>query len=304
VHRRDLAISWSVAGADLPFDASAGAPWLFLPPDARRAFDRMARAGVPLVDSRLGRPLLGVKCGCNEAFVSRHDAIADAASCDPARPGPAVVEPELWRPLLRGEGVRAWTPADSRERILWTHAADGRPLRTLPPGARAWLAPWRAALERRSDARAGGAWWSLYRVESAIAGRPRVVWSDVSRGPRACVLRAGDPTVPLNSCYVLPCRDDVDAAALAALLNSPPAAAWLDALAEPARGGFRRYLAWTVARLPVPADWDRARALLAPLGVRGVAGDPPAAGELLTAVARAYRLSERALRPLVEWGWR
>jgi hypothetical protein len=126
----------------------------------------------------------------------------------------------------------------------------------------------------------------------------------VSRGPRACVLPARSTVVPLNSCYVVSCRDDVDAATLAALLNSPLAAAWLDALAEPARGGFRRYLGWTVARLPVPADWDRARTVLAPIGLRGVAGDTIGSDELLDAVIAAYRIRAPLARALVEWTWR
>jgi hypothetical protein len=120
------------------------------------------------------------------------------------------------------------------------------------------LAPRRYELERRSDAR-GTKWWALFRTEAARADMPRVVWADVTRVPRAAVLRAGDPTVPLNTCYALRCRDEVDALTLAALINSPLSAAWLRALAEPARGGYRRLLAWTMALLPVPDDWDRAR---------------------------------------------
>ena len=57
-----------------------------------------------------------------------------------------------------------------------------------------------------------------------------------------------------------------DAHALATLLNSSLVAAWLNSIAEPARGGYRRYLGWTLSLLPVPVDWIRARNLLAPLG--------------------------------------
>ncbi|MEO7963537.1 MAG: hypothetical protein ABIT38_06455, partial [Gemmatimonadaceae bacterium] len=125
-----------------------------------------------------------------------------------------------------------------------------------------------------------------------------------SRGPRACILVAGSPWVPLNSCYSIACRDNEDAAALATLFNSPLAGAWLDAVAEPARGGFRRYLGWTVARLPIPNDWARARTILAPLARRGVAGEVVSEGELLDAAIAAYRVRASAVRPLVEWTWR
>lgn len=73
----------------------------------------------------------------------------------------------------------------------------------------------------------------------------------------------------------------------------------LDALAEPARGGFRRYLGWAVARLPIPHDWARAREPHAPLGRRGVAGEAVGGEELLDAVVAAYRVRAS----LARGGW-
>jgi hypothetical protein len=107
------------------------------------------------------------------------------------------------------------------------------------------------------------------------------------------VLPAGDPTVPLNTCYVLHCDAERDAWALAALLNSTLAAAWLNAIAEPARGGYRRYLGWTVAQLPLPRDWSRARAVLA--DARASADDA-----LLAAALDAYRLDRAAVADLLD----
>jgi hypothetical protein len=123
----------------------------------------------------------------------------------------------------------------------------------------------------------------------------------MGKRPRAAVLAAGDPSVPLNTCYVIACDREEDAHALAALLNSAVAAAWLNALAEPARGGYHRYLGWTVALLPVPRDWERARTLLAPLGMRAFAGREPDDDELLRAVARAYHVRPGDLEPLLAW---
>jgi len=304
VHRRDFAIGWSCSWRDVPLDDTPGAPWLILPPPARAAFARLAAAGPTLAESGLGRPILGVKCGCNDAFLVEKvgNGTAHAVVRGGGREG--TLEASLLRPVLRGEQARPWTPAATSERIIWTHDATGRPLATLPPHSARWLARWRGDLSRRTDLRGSRAWWSLHRIEAAASSRPRVVWADMSRGPRACILPAHSPVVPLNSCYVATCRDDIDAAALAALLNSPLAGAWLDALAEPARGGFRRYLGWTVARLPIPADWGRARDLLAPLGQRGVAGDAIGSDELLDAVIAAYRVRPALARTLVEWTWR
>ena len=115
---------------------------------------------------------------------------------------------------------------------------------------------------------------------------------------------AGDPTVPLNSCYVLACSNLDDALAIAALLNSPLAAAWLGAIAEPARGGWHRYLAWTVALLPLPHDWPRARTILAPVAEQAILHDPPSAPALLEAVCMAYRLKQTDVAPLLAWSHR
>jgi hypothetical protein len=123
----------------------------------------------------------------------------------------------------------------------------------------------------------------------------------MGRVPRALVLKPGDRTVPLNSCYVLPCGEVDDARAIAALLNSGVAAAWLAVLAEPARGGYRRYMAWTVSLLPLPRDWPGARRLLAPLAERAENGDAPNVAELDAAVLRAYRVNPAFVAPLLAW---
>ncbi len=304
VHRKRLAITWRTPSHALALDDTSGAPWLTLPPDARRVLTRLASAGVPVSESAFGAPTMGVKCGCNDAFLVRASAITVGETIVATTRGNVRIETASLRPVLRGEGVRRWSSPRSDEWIVWTHGSDGRPLPTLGPATARWLARWRSALTARSDARTTSAWWSLFRVDGAFSERPRVVWADLSRGPRACVLPAGSPVVPLNTCYLLRCRDDTDAAALVALLNSPLMACWLDAIAEPARGGFRRYMAWTIARMPLPQDWARARDILAPVGAAAVCGDAPADPELLGAVCSAFGISTRAVAPLIEWGWR
>jgi len=286
VHRRDLAVRWPTTTAALPFDDSAGSPWLILPPEARAAFDRIAKVGVPLHASGLGRVTLGVKTGCNAAFVVGADS-------DP-------VEPTLLRPALRGEDLRAWHSGPPRQRIIWTHGRNGHALDRLPPLAHMHLTAHRYDLEQRSDSR-GGTWWALFRTDAARTDKPRVVWADLARAPRAAVLRAGDPTVPLNTCYALRCRDELDALTLAALINSPLAAAWLRALAEPARGGYRRLLAWTMALLPVPDDWARARDVLGSLGCRAMLGHDVAPADLFEAACAAYRVRAASVAPLCDW---
>ena len=305
---REQAREWQVTTDRLALAAEPDAPWILLPPDARHAFDTLRHAGPPLADSPLGRPRLGVKCGCNAAFlvhaVEHDDASATVSTVTGRDVRQGAIERHLLRPVLRGEEIGAPGPAEPF-RLIWTHDARGEPLSVLPPDARRWLAHWRPALERRCDSRSVRQWWTLFRTEAARHDRPRVVWADIGRRLRATVLEAGDPTVPLNSCYVLPVRTSDEAWALHAILTSTLAAAWLDPLAEPARGRFRRYLGWTVGLLPIPHDWPAAVQRLAPLA-RAAGHQPPASRPVETATREAavlasYGLTPSSLTPLLTW---
>ena len=305
VRRRSVEIMWRAEPASIRFDRhDPASPWLLVPPEVRVAFDRVAAHGRPLGDFGIGRPTLGVKCGCNEAFAVEVAGHTGDAVIVRQGDRSGQIECSLVRPLVRGDAIVPWRLRPTSSAIVWTHDARGTPLAALPKGAARWLAPWREKLSARSDLRGARAWWSLFRTEAADCERTRVVWCDFGRVPRAAVLPAGDPTVPLNSCYVLASKDSADALAIAAILNSLLAAAWLGAVAEPARGGWHRYLAWTVALLPLPHDWPRARSILVPVAERAILDDPPSATGLLEAVCAAYRLRQSEVAPLLAWSHR
>jgi hypothetical protein len=267
----------------------------------RSAFDYITRAAEPLRISRFGRPLLGVKTGCNDAYLVRVDSLEGDTARVSAGERVGEIEREMLRPVIRGETLGQWTLIGRSEHVIWTHLEDGGQRCELPPLARRWLSQNRTTLSRRTDLRHRGRWWSLFRTESAAFDNPRVIWADFGLRPRAIVIEQGEPLVALNTCYVLPCRRLDDAHALAAILNGPLAAAWLNAIAEPARGGYRRYLGWTMAMLPTPIRWSRARDILAPLGERAMEGDIPSDDELLDAALGAYRLRADRVRPLLSW---
>ena len=289
-HRGGQARRWVSRSTQIPFDASSGSPWILAPAEVRRAFDLLSRAGSPLSRSHLGRPLLGVKTGCNQAFLISADEGATHG-----------IEAGFMRPVVRGEDLTRWRMNPGESRIIWTHGATGSPVAVLPPAVARWLRPWRRELESRTDARDQRVWWRLFRVESASCATPRVIWGDIGRSPRATVLLRGDPAVPLNSCYAVACARDDDAHALSALINSELIAAWLSLLAEPARGGYRRYLGWTMALLPIPRDWDRAAKILSPIGRAAFEGSPPDDESLGAAVTRAFQIDPHAVDPLLEW---
>ncbi len=304
LHRTDAALEWELDPPRLRFDGDEASPWILAPSEVRAAFDRLRAAGPALAHSLLGRPQLGVKCGCNSAFLVT--LLATHGSLATVRAGEALfhIERDVLRPVMRGETLRAWDSPDDARRIIWTHAANGAPLTTLPPRAMTWLSRHRTRLARRSDGRSSGPWWSLFRTAAAADDAPRVVWPDFGRTPRCTVLAPGTAVVPLNSCYVMRCADMECAMALSALLNSPLAAAWLRLVAEPARGGYLRFLAWTMCLLPLPADWHRTVELLAPLAWQARIGDPPPPNELLTAACRAYRVRVGDMEPLLAWSLR
>jgi hypothetical protein len=93
-----------------------------------------------------------------------------------------------------------------------------------------------------------------------------VLWPDLGRRIAAAV--PPPEIVPLNTVYGIATRDEAEAIALAALLNSR----WLTALArlvaDPARGGFHRFNARVVRDLPVPAACSPVWTALAALGTR------------------------------------
>ncbi len=295
VHKRSESREWNTRLSAVAFDDTPGAPWLLLPMEVRSAFDRLRDAGTPLSATPLGAPRLGVKSGCNVAFVVRvTGTTGDVASIVDADGERGVVEAGMLRPALRGDAVACWRRSACAEWLLWTHEASGAPLPRLPDLSRAWLRRRYGLLASRSDAARSRRWWSLFRVDAAEHQAARVVWADIGKEPRALVLPPGDLSVPLNSCYVVRCPDAADASALATLLNSRIAAAWLNALAEPARGGYRRYLGWTVGLLPIPRNWSRARGILS-----AAFGAAPEA--VLEAALRAYGLARSDVATLLDW---
>jgi hypothetical protein len=283
-HSRIDVKRFSIPRDSLPFDASAGSPWVIVPSPVRAAFNLLRENGIPLAESPFGRPLLGVKTGCNAAYLVSREEAYDAG-----------IERELLRNVVRGDSIRRNRVDKWSQLILYPHNDEG-PLATLPPGAEMWLRRWRSDLERRTDLHASDKWWRLFRTESAGCDKHRVVWADIGRATRLAILSKGDAAVPLNTCYVVPANTADDARALAALLSSPLANAWLRIVAEPVRGGYRRFFGWTMALFPVPRDWRRARGMLAPLFSEHVTE-----AELGDAAIAAYGLRDCDVASLIEW---
>jgi hypothetical protein len=252
---------------------AGGGPWILVRDSLREALAALARDH-PTLDS-LVTCHLGLKTGANGIFL------------DP----PEDVEREVVRPAARGRDLRPFA-VEPRRRLLFPHGADGRVLPVLPPRAAAYLARHAGRLRMRSDY-AGGPPWTLFRVGAATA-RHRVVWPDLARRLTAVALvgRTDAELVPLNTCYVAPARSAIEAQRVAAWLNS----SWLRAAARagavPAAGGFARFTAAVVGRLPLPSAVLTCPALpeLAAAGCRG----KPIQDQLDDLTARHLELSAGA----------
>lgn len=137
----------------------------------------------------------------------------------------------------------------------------------------------------------------VFRVRPAVA-RHRVIWPDLSRRLMAVSLtsRRELECIPLNSCYVAPMSRSARADALSAWLNSSWVAAIARLGAVPASGGFARFNAQVVARLPLPASAlvDVELSGLSRLARTGA----PVQEELDHLVAKHLRLTSTAQRAL------
>lgn len=278
---------FAVPLARLGHPADPHAPWRLVPTAVRDAADALADAGTRWLDAPLPPPTLGLKTGCNAAFLVDSHAL------------PPDLRP-FARPALRGDGVAPWATPPRGQHLVLPLDDDAAPLASLPTGIARHLAPHEHALRARADLKPRDPWWTLFRTDLVARGGWRVCWADIARSLRATLLPPQSTTVPLNSCYGVRCTDAIDALALLALLNAPLASAFLALVAEPARGGFLRFLGFTTTTLPLP-DWDRARHLLAPIAARARRGDAPAPRTLHDATLAAYGLRHATVAPLLDW---
>jgi hypothetical protein len=304
VARRTTRPHFVICTRALASDARPNAPWLVAPPAVRRTLDTLRDAGVPL-HAITGAPRLGVKCGVNAAFLVRCIGTLGERARITDGTREAWIEAHLLRPVLRGEDLARRTTAHPLA-LIYPHDADGTPLRPLPPLAARWFAPFRDRLAARTDAAHARHWYTLFRLDAARTDRPRIAWADIGRHLATRLLPTGATDVPLNSCYVVMPPDTLDPLVLHALLNAPIISAILALLAEPARGGYRRYLGHTVGALPVPSaaafhtHADRWRTLARELSPH----TPPSTAlrdALDTAYAHSLGLSPTTLDPLRRW---
>jgi hypothetical protein len=253
-HRVRTSLSLAQGERIAQSDLSGGAPWILTGAGLPRLLSTLRRNHPDLSESVTCH--LGVKTGLNRVFL------------DP----PDDLEPEVLRWAVRGRDVMPFR-CHCKRRLLWSHDSAGRPSIHLPPKAEKYLRAHELALRARRDYVSGPP-WTVFRARPAVAPY-RVIWPDLSPRLMAVSLTSQRDLerIPLNSCYVAPVVRPAQADALAAWLNST----WMAALARlgavPASGGFARFNAQVVGRLPLPsaALTDAKLSALARLARRGAA---------------------------------
>jgi hypothetical protein len=220
------------------YDDNPGSPWPLWDAATARATRRLLAGSQRVRD--VYEPRLGVKTGCNEAFVNPPLDVAPCVSC---LTGAAVAS---------GDTVR----------LLFAHDTQtGAPLGDVNSATHTWLANHAQRLEARADADDQTPPWGLFRVGRAALGW-RVAWRDIATRLEAFVLppvALGGPVI-LNTLYCIACQDEAEALRLATWLNHPAIQVLATQIADPASGGYRRFLGGTVGALPLPYGFSAAPA--------------------------------------------
>lgn len=262
----------------LPGDSEA--PWLLAPPAVQAVLRRMQAAGPPLGLLPGLRVHRGVVTGANDVLVvpeasaklgglaairaEGHDRARRTARSrgDVARYR-ALVESAALAPLVRGGGIRAWSYRTAGY-VIWCHDSSSAAPVHPPPRMERYLARHATILRARTGWRPGLPDGALFRLSTATL-QPKVAWHDLSDTLKAVALpgtaRGVDgverPLIPLNTVYFVPVAEPGQALRLAALFNALPVRTFARAVAERAKNARFRFLAWTIAVLPIPDGWDR-----------------------------------------------
>jgi hypothetical protein len=228
----------------------------------RTSLEPAGEAGIPQSTLQGGGPWVLVHRGLHRLAASMeadHPPLREAISCHLGlKTGldrvflnpPEWIERELLRWAIRGRDLYPFT-WKRKIRLLWTHTCTGHAVPQLPAGAMRYLGRQEKALRARKDYRSGP-WWAVFRARPACAPY-RVVWSDLARQLTAIALttESDQQDLPLNTCYVAPTASGGQAQCIAAWLNSSWIRAFARLSAPPASGGFARFNAATVGRVPL-----------------------------------------------------
>lgn len=217
------------------------------------AFLEEVKKGTSFHFADLFRVRVGIKTTADSVFI-RDDWELLPSECRP--------ESSLLRPLITHHVGARWLPElrSSQRRVLYPHeCVDGKRCAiSLPkyPRASAYLKEYQAQLEGRTYVReAGREWYELWVPQDPNAWRlPKVVWPDISEGPRFSLDTSG--AIVNGDCYWMTLREGLDPRWLLlalAVANSSLGTRYYDTrFHNKLYSGRRRFMTQYVSDFPLP----------------------------------------------------
>jgi adenine-specific DNA-methyltransferase len=215
----------------------SGFGWRLESPATLGLLTKMKKGGEPLGKFVTGNILMGIKSGCNEAFIIRGSRRAEIVSESPE--ANAII-----KPYLGGKHVRKWVCEYPDQWMLYLpHGVSTKELEAVLNHLR----PFRSQLENRATEQA---WYELQQPQekfTASYARPKIIFPDIASDLRF----AYDPKGAFfsNTAYCIA----NDSRYLLGILNSAVVRYFYVYLSAQIRGGYLRFWTQYVEQIPIPA---------------------------------------------------
>lgn len=223
--------------------------WALVTPDVLTLMRKLRETGAPLGKYVNGKIYYGIKTGYNKAFVidqaSRNQLIAEDAR-----------SAEIIKPWLSGRDIDSWRISDSEQYIIFT--ARGVDIDKYP-AIKKHLEAYRERLENRATSHLHP-WYELQQPQSGVYEefeKPKIVYPDIAHTPEFAY-DASTHYYISNTVYALPS----DGYYLLGILNSKVVQFFYTNISSTIRGGYLRFTAMYMERIPISSPTPDQRAAI------------------------------------------
>ena len=241
--------------------------WSFALGKGRAVFEKL-QALTQTLESVTTRIFQGIKTSADKIYIveERRQTKSRIVVFSPQTEQEHEVEPDLFRPLIKGGDSRAFILTKTNRLILFPYAASSKGKVSLIPAATlkkdfpltwAYLATNREYLEGREDGKFIGEGWYAYGRSQALAimTQPKLFTPDLALSASFAFDEGGELffTGGVAGGYGLLAQDNIAPKFLLALLNSHAVDFFHHQIATQMRGGWYSYEARFIKRLPIAA---------------------------------------------------
>ena len=236
--------------------------WRLVLPQVDRLLKKLRDKGTLLGEYVNGRFYYGIKTGFNDAFVIDGKKRAELIAADPR-------SEEVIKPFLCGRDVKRWQAKQEDRWLIFTRRGINI---DEYPAIKSHLAHFRNQLEPKpKDWPSGKEWegrksgsYKWYEIQDNIAywkefEEPKIVFPDIAQSETF----AWDTTKSylVNTCYIIPSCDFY----LLPLLNNSLVLWFYQNISNTIRGGYVRWIAQYLEKIPIPVATDAQKAELSEL---------------------------------------